>query len=215
MADCGFHLSFTQRLSKHKKKCTTVTSLHWSFVQSLSKHKNICFTMYSALLKHQLCNGFLQIIDCGNSRNVRTDLLPCSGQILGCRTSSGCLWGLLCWNLWTSSGCFSSLLVEVNNGTARHVVIRLVVTSSTTATKCAKPSVLSLSSHLRFCTFSHVLDVKFLYCGCENSSSYYYAFSLSDRPFNRRRRRIVWATDPRTGGGGGLLRRRLVVPVKS
>ena len=114
--------------------------------------------MYSALLKHQLCNGFLQIIDCGNSRNVRTDLLPCSGQILGCRTSSGCLWGLLCWNLWTSSGCFSSLLVEVNNGTARHVVIRLVVTSSTTATKCAKPSVLSLSSHLRFCTFSHVLQ---------------------------------------------------------
>ena len=36
--------------------------------------------MYSALFKDQLCNGFLQIVDCGNSRNVRTDVLPCSGQ---------------------------------------------------------------------------------------------------------------------------------------
>ena len=36
--------------------------------------------MYSALFKNQLCNGFLQIVDCGNSRNVRTDVLPCSGQ---------------------------------------------------------------------------------------------------------------------------------------
>jgi len=62
--------------------------------------------MCSTLFNNQLCNGFLHLVDCGKPRNVRTDLLPCSGQTqLIIAALSTVTVGLWCAALCLQSSC--------------------------------------------------------------------------------------------------------------